>query len=100
MLENLLGVFLICSPFSVPPFCSPFSKAIEYAARLRGASTRWQKFHRLKSESSPIHLDKLSHIREIMTINFSDVSTYFLRQLSDMEIQNCKDSNTQSKELL
>ena len=56
MLENLPGVFLICSPFS---------EAIEYAARLRGASTRWQKFHRLKSESSPIHLDKLSHIREM-----------------------------------
>ena len=56
MLENLLGVFLICSPFS---------EATEYAARLRGASTRWRKFHPLKSESSPIHLDKLSHIREI-----------------------------------
>ena len=24
-----------------------------------------EKFHRPKSESSPIHLDKLSHIREI-----------------------------------
>ena len=56
MLENLLGAFLICSPFS---------EAIEYAARLHGASTRWQKFYRLKSESSPIHLDKSSHIREI-----------------------------------
>ena len=31
MLENLLGVFLICFPFS---------EVIEYAARLRGASTR------------------------------------------------------------
>ena len=60
MLENLLGVFLICSTL----FRSK-SNLHEYAARLRGASTRGQKFHRLKSESSPIHLDKLSHIRVI-----------------------------------
>ena len=60
MLENLLGVFLICSTL----FRSK-SNLHEYASRLRGASTRWQKFHRPKSESSPIHLDKLSHIREI-----------------------------------
>ena len=60
MLENLLGVFLICSTL----FQSK-SNVHEYAARLRGASMRWQKFHRPKFESSPIHLDKLSHIREI-----------------------------------
>ena len=60
MLENLLGVFQICSAL----FRSK-SNWHEYVARLRGASTRRQKFHRPKSESSPIHLDKLSHIREI-----------------------------------
>ena len=60
MLENLLGVFLICSTL----FRSK-SNLHENAAGPRGANTRWQKFHRLKSESSPIHLDKLSHIREI-----------------------------------
>ena len=60
MLENLLGVFLICSTL----FRSK-SNLHEYAARLHGASTRWQKFHRPKSESSPIHLNKLRHIREI-----------------------------------
>ena len=59
MLENLLGVFVICSTV----FRSK-SNLHEYAARLRGASTRGQKFHRPKSESSPIHLDKFEKFND------------------------------------
>ena len=57
MLENLLGVFLICSTL----FRSNLLNTLLDCA----AQARADKNFIDRSESSPIHLDKLSHIREI-----------------------------------